>query len=267
VESTYDFLKKQQQSWASAEHIDFNDNGYVKELRRNLFQEPSENTIAEFAAGKGREMDNHMLALHSSSALVVNFFEWWRTSNNMSKLAQVLGLSTFFNLTFEKKHNKPKGIRGIKPHLDIELGSLPIPVAIESKFTEPYLRKVKTLKSAYVKENIWGNLDGCERLAKAIVDGNEVFEYLDAPQLLKHIMGLKTDYGEKGFELVYLWIDCPSKESDNHAREMKTFSKYLGNEVNVKYISYQMLFKVIQKIPEADVGYIEYLKKRYFQNS
>jgi hypothetical protein len=268
MKNTYELLKKQQQSWASAEHIDFNDNGYVKELRCNLFQKPSENTVAEFTAGKGREMDNHMLALHSSSALVVNFFEWWKTSDNIPKLGKAIGLTkTAINLTFEKTHNKPTGIPGIKPHLDLELGGSSFRAAIESKYTEPYQRKRKTLKPAYAQENIWGNLIGCERLANAIVDGKEVFQYLDAPQLLKHIMGLKTDYGERGFELVYQWFNYPSEESDNHAREIKTFGKYVDNEVNTRYLSYQELFKVIQTIPEAGAGYIGYLKKRYFQNT
>ena len=269
MENAYDTIKKQQQSWALAEQIDFDKKGYVKELRHNLFQDLDKDSISEFTAGKGRELEDHMLALHSSSALVVNFFQWWRSSNNIPTLAKAMGLSgTYVNLNFEKTHNKPRGIGGIKPHLDIELGSPIKPVAIESKFTEPYHRTLKFLKPAYVGNDIiWGNYKGCEKLAEAIVSGKETFEYLDAPQLLKHIMGLKTDYGEQGFELIYLWYDYPSEEAENHIKEMKIFDKYVREEVNIRDIPYQRLFDSVQAVQCVDNKYLEYLKKRYFRKS
>jgi hypothetical protein len=148
MENVYDAIKQQQQSWALAEQIDFDKKGYVKELRHNLFQDLDEDSINEFTVGKGRELEGHMLALHSSSALVVNFFQWWRSSNNIPKLAKALGLpETYANLNFEKTHMKPKGIGGIRPHLDIELSGPLKPVAIESKFTEPYHRTWELLMS------------------------------------------------------------------------------------------------------------------------
>jgi hypothetical protein len=269
MENAYDSIKKQQQLWALAEQIDFNKGGYVKELRQNLFQDLDKDSISEFTVGKGRELEGHMLALHSSSALVVNFFHWWRSSNNIPKLANALGLAgTYVNLNFEKTHMKPKGIGGIRPHLDIELGGPLKPVAIESKFTEPYHRKLRSLKPAYVgNDTIWGNYKGCKKLAEAIVSGKETFEYLDAPQLLKHIIGLKTDYGENGFELIYLWYDYPSEEAENHVNEMKIFGKYVEGDVNIRDIPYQRLFDSVQAIQDVDNKYVNYLKKRYFRKS
>ena len=231
----------------------------------NLYQGLDDDSFNEFSAGRGKELEGHMRALHSSSALAVNFFLWWRMSKNVPSLAKALGYQPlYYRLEFEKTHKKPEGIGGIRPHLDVELRGVLNSVAIEAKFTEPYQRIRKSLKSAYIENDIWGSYKGCKKLAQAIVSEKEVFEYLDAPQLLKHILGLKTDYKEKGFELIYLWYDYPSEEAENHIKEMKVFDKYVDGEVNIRDMTYQNLFDAVKDIPDIDDNYIGYLGKRYF---
>ena len=67
--------------------------------------------------------------------------------------------------------------------------------AIESKFIEPYRDKPKALKTAYIEdESLWNGLPNLYKLAKKISPGNDMFRYLDAAQLIKHILGLRNTY-------------------------------------------------------------------------
>ncbi len=206
---------------------------------------------------------------HSSSALVVNFFEYWRC-HNVNTIARACGApSGMTEIRFEQTHPTPLG--GIPPHLDVEFrgtGGIK-PVAIESKFTELYHRKTKrTIRDRYLShKGLWTQLPRCERLIKRIKEeeeGETSFTYLDAPQLLKHILGLATKSGAMGFELVYLWYDLPSLEAERHREEIKEFKNQVGDEVYFRDMTYQELFKVIRKSLDADKNYISYLGERYF---
>ena len=255
----------QQQAWASTHGIEFDKKGYVKELRLNLFEPMQGDSLYEFVYGRGRELEKKMLALHSSSALVVNFFQYWR-HHSLAKLAVAMGLSPEYgHLRFEKTYPKPEGVGGYRPHVDVELTGTSKPIAIESKFTEPYRRGRKTLKDKYAKTaGIWGKYTGCESLAKQIVEGKEIFQYLDAPQLVKHILGLKTQYKEEGFALVYLWYDFPSTEANTHSHEIKVFKERVSGEIDFREMTFQDLFRAVKVIQGIETGYIDYLAERYF---
>jgi hypothetical protein len=254
-----------QKSWATGHGIEFNKKGYVQTLQDNLYQPLKDDALDEFVRGRGSELEKKMLALHSSSALVVNFFHYWRYFD-ISTLSEKMGLPTqYTQLQFEKTYPKPEGIPGIRPHIDIELSGESRPVAIESKFTEPYSRSRTVLKKIYTENiNIWGNLSNCKLLANQLVTGNIVFEYLDVPQLLKHILGLKTAYGEEGFLLIYLWYEYPSINSDRHNQEIQTFITCIGNEIDFRAMTYQELFKSISSIPGINKDYLSYMQERYF---
>lgn len=73
------------------------------------------------------------------------------------------------------------------------------------------------------------------------------FEYLDAPQLLKHILGLnyETRFKEKGFTFLYLWYEIPSLEADKHRSEIESFKKAIGQDVDFQVLTYQELFHVL----------------------
>ncbi len=175
-------------------------------------------------------------------------------------------------MRFEQTHPTPLG--GIPPHLDIEFyGGADIkPVAIESKFTELYHRKTKReIKDKYLNyRGLWAQLPGCERLIKRIRDeekGKTSFTYLDAPQLLKHILGLATRFGAMGFELIYLWYDLSSPEAERHREEIQEFKKQVGDEVYFRDMTYQELFNAIKRSLDADKNYLYYLDERYFSST
>ena len=75
-------ILRQQQDWAARRKIAVR-SGYVESLDANLFQPLHSDTLMEFQRGSGGELGRNghrgkMLALHSSSALAVNVFDYWR---------------------------------------------------------------------------------------------------------------------------------------------------------------------------------------------
>ncbi len=118
-------------------------------------------------------------------------------------------------------------------------------------------------------KDLWAQLPGCERLVRHIHSeemGRTSFAYLDAPQLLKHILGLTTKFGPRGFELVYLWYELPSSEADKHRQEIKEFKRQVRNDVYFRDMTYQELFSILNTRLCADELYMSYLSERYFPN-
>jgi hypothetical protein len=265
MERARESILKLQQSWAIRHGVHFNKRGYVKNLADNLYEPLKQDSLDDFIRGKGGELESKMLALHSSSALVVNFFHYWRY-HDIPLLAELMGLSPqCTHLQFERTYPKPAGVGGIRPHVDIELTGVSKPTAVESKFTEPYSRGIKSIRKAYVQTpGVWGKYTSCELLANQIVSEEKVFEHLDAPQLLKHILGLKTQYRDEGFTLLYLWYDFASIEADKHRLEIQTFQSSIDNEIDFRHLTYQDLFKAVSSTHGIDNGYISYLHDRYF---
>jgi hypothetical protein len=268
---TLNRIKQQQREWAENGGIRIDEKGYTYDLDDNLFLTLSPESRREFGAGAGSELDTKMKALHSSSALVANFFEHWRFGDK-SVVVDALGLAPGdYRFTFEKTHRKPTGLGGIPPHLDVELfvGSL-LPVAIESKFCEPYYAGAKTLKKAYIAEdvadNIWGGLSKCRELAEHLTEESP-YLHLDAAQLLKHTVGLRNDYGENGFALLYLWYEVPGKDAEKHREEMKDFWERVTPELDFRAMTYQELFLKVIAETKGNEEYIAYMRDRYFPES
>lgn len=122
--------------------------------------------------------------------------------------------------------------------------------------------------------DLWNKLPtGCKKLAMLIHEeeqGKTSFSYLDAPQLLKHLLGLSlaTKYNPnrpKDFEFLYLWYEVPSSpEAKKHRLELTQFKEYIGDEVRLREMTYQDLFEAIKKCPNARKNYLDYLGQRYF---
>jgi len=270
---TYEFICLQQRDWANRLGVKIDKEGYTLSLKDNLYKSLSLETEKEFKSGKGEELGNlgsrgKMQALHSSSSLVVNVFEYWR-KHNVDEIARACGAPRgMTEMRFEQTHPTP--LRGIPPHLDVEFHGIGLkPLAIESKFTEPYQRHTKrAIKDGYFsKPSVWAQFPRCERLAKRIhkeEQGRTSFVYLDAPQLLKHILGLGTAFGPMNFELLYLWYEVPSPEAERHRTEIEDFKEHIGDEVHFNVMPYQQLFEVLKGCPNSDRDYLSYLGQRYF---
>ena len=84
-------VRNAQQDWARARGIPFNSRGYVRDVEDNLWQPLSTRARQGFEREAGSELSGHMRALHSSSALAVNFFDYW-TNRDKTPILSALGI-------------------------------------------------------------------------------------------------------------------------------------------------------------------------------
>ena len=159
-------------------------------------------------------------------------------------------------------------MQGTPPHLDVTLstsdGRL---MAIESKFLEPYPRKTsKEFRETYFPATgRWADraLPACQDLAEAIRTGRRIFEYLDAQQLLKHVLGLANSIHER-YALWYFWYDPGGEEGAVHRREIEDFSGCVDPTVEFATRSYQeVISRLAEECGEEHAGYVDYMTSRY----
>ncbi|MBN1548907.1 MAG: hypothetical protein JW902_19810 [Syntrophaceae bacterium] len=268
-------IKLKQQAWAVELGIETDKDGYCRNLEDNLFQPPSEASRRDFNEGDGSELGKEgkrgkMQALHSSSALACNFFDYWR-NNDLKPLAKALGISgELRGLSFEKKF--PTGLRGTSPNLDVVLYEVDGTVfAVESKFTEWMGKSGEkaSFSSSYFPNgrSLWGDrgLNGCQELAEDLRHKRVQFELLDAAQLLKHMLGLSRC--KRPWKLLCLWYGPPGPMTDQHMRELNLFSERIGsNSSRFEAVTYQKLFKgLCGELSDDHMEWQSYMRDRYFE--
>jgi hypothetical protein len=90
-------VRRDQERWARAQGYAVDARGYLKTVELNLREPLSARARAAFDAGDGGELSDSrsrpakMRALHSSSALAVNVFDYW-TAHDPAPLAKALQL-------------------------------------------------------------------------------------------------------------------------------------------------------------------------------
>jgi Restriction Endonuclease associating with ARP len=268
-------LKKQQLRWAESIGIKPDMRGYLDSIEDNLWRPLSARTRKAFENGSGSELLDgpkspaKMRALHSSSALAVNVFDFW-VGKDAASLMRALGIEAELkSLSFETQF--PTGLKGNPPNLDIvlELESESV-IPIESKFSEwltPKPKNKEGFKPKYFQPDIelWkqNGLPESQALATEIYNGTEVFKFLEAPQLLKHALGLATQLTNQ-FSLYYLYYDWPGPESEAHRIEINSFAQRVGSELRFRSLTYQELFRKLCDCDVVDPEYLSYLGSRYF---
>lgn len=273
--STKTDLLKKQLEWASNSSLNPDDRGYLESVEDNLFQPLNDMTRTAFIRGSGSELQDtpsrpaKMKALHSSSALAVNVFDYWSNRNN-NALSEAIGLKAGISaIKFEAQY--PTGLAGNPPNLDVVLeledGHI---IGIESKFTEWLSPKSKSyipFKPKYfpADQRLWAKrgLPKSQELAEAMYTDDVFFRYLNAAQLLKHALGVVTSYESK-CSLFYIYYDSPGKESEKHKEELAIFNDLLDTSLNFKALSYQELFTSLGQVDGIGDDYMKYLKDRYF---
>jgi hypothetical protein len=214
-----------------------------------------------------------MSALHSSSALVANVFDYW-CERDAEPLLDALGAGEAEKpLRFEAQF--PTGLDGKPPNLDIAIHLRSgLTLGIESKFCEwlkPKSSSRPPFKEKYFSPvpEIWSraNLPHCQHLANEIQRRAQRFAHLDVPQLLKHALGLATKLRDQ-FALWYLWYDWPSPESEKHHAEIERFTSEVSAELRFRALTYQELFRRMGPRCDGDhAAYAAYLRSRYFENA
>jgi hypothetical protein len=275
---------KRQQDWAVGKGYAPDQRGYLPTITNNLRAPLSAQAEAAFRSGSGGELRDRpvrngrparpakMKALHSSAVLAVNIFDYW-THTDPHPLAEALGLDTLASVAFEAQH--PTGLPGIPPNLDLEFrlrdGKI---LGVESKFTEwltPKRADTKPFKTKYFPEGegLWScrHLLNCQAVAGALQGGDLSYLYLNAPQLLKHALGLATTTPH-GVSLMYLYYEVPGKHAETHRTEIADFAGRLKPELNFRALTYQDLFSRMRRDLGSEHGeYITYLRDRYFTES
>ena len=271
-------IKKAQQEWARSRGIPFDRSGYVPEVEANLYRSLSEQARLAFEAGAGSELRGRMRALHSSSALVANFFDYW-TDRDMAPILKALGVEPDDGMVLDFETRFHTGLGGTPPHLDVSITNINgYVVAIESKFTEHLKRSTRgksKFTASYFPESrgLWTTkgFPACQELAESLRTeetrgGRQRFEYLDPRQLLKHVLGLETQLG-RGFSLCYLYYDWDGERPETHRRELNSFGELVGEEVRFRTLTYQQVFAELSESGKAGADYLDYLGARYFGRS
>lgn len=272
---------KRQLDWARRNGKPVSPQGYLDTVDANLYQPLSALAQSHFGAGSGSELVDtparpaKMKALHSSAALAVNVFDYW-TARDAAALALALGApgagqeGAVLATGFERQY--PTGLAGSPPNLDVTLSlTSGVTLAVESKFTEwmtPKPAHADAFRPAYFPDGgpLWSGrgLPRCQRLAEAIAAGQERFRWLDAPQLLKHALGLATA-APGPFSLQYLYFDSDEQVGAAHRAEIARFSSLVGDETGFVARSYQELFdRLGSHARESHRDYLAYLGDRYF---
>jgi len=271
-------LMSHQRQWAESVGLAVDIRGYVGTVEDNLFQPLNESTKAAFETGSGSELQDtgsrpaKMKALHSSSALAVNFFDCW-VGTEAAQLRKVLGLETgVLSIVFEEQC--PTGLGGIPPNLDIALrledGHV---VGIESKFSEWLPRHSKgyePFKPKYFasESGLWAErgFPKAQVLAEQMRSKDIAFNHLNAAQLLKHALGLATRFG-RDISLGYLYLDWPGPESELHSAEIDRFASLIDENMRFRVWTYNNLIKSLVSVSGVNERYTGYLVDRYIPTS
>jgi len=283
----YEYITSKQTQWALNRGITLigskGDKGrlaYTSELNQNLFEPLSLDIRQSFEQGDGNEISGNpakMQAVHSSSALGVNVFQYWQNIQQVSAVASACGFcrkgnSVSEKIVFEDKYLLDDNLDKFPkaPNIDVVFHNADSAqfkrFAIECKFSEAYgSRKHSGLKPAYLELiQSWSDVPGLYEFAKSICP-NENFTYLHSAQLIKHILGLKRSFGKSGFRLLYLWYDVLGKEGAVHRDEIEKFSGIAkADGIYFDAMSYQELILVMSKeYRQEHANYIKYLSERY----
>lgn len=264
-----DLIRAAQIRWAVEQGLSPDSKGYLANLDLNLFRPMSVDTLAEYSRGRGRELGTKMRALHSSATLVCNVFEYWR-NGELGSLGEALEVNAVIErLTFEEHFRT--GLRGTPPHLDVALWLRSGNVwGIESKFVEPFETSKPGMgfKAKYfpASQPLWTQhgLTKCGILANSIKNGEVAFNYLDAAQLLKHVLGLQVNHPSR-FTLCYLYFDAENHpEAIMHRAEIAEFNYAIGGDFPFVELSYQTLIQQMKNLfGSAHNDYLGYIEMRY----
>jgi hypothetical protein len=283
--NAYEYILSKQILWALNNDIQLigskgirGRQAYTRKLTKNLFDPLLPEVRKAFNKGDGGELKGNpskMQAVHSSSALGVNIFQYWMKINQVPSIAAACGFCKNSNrsskhIIFESKYVISDKF-SIHPNIDVIIENSSKSkfkvFAIECKFSEAYSsRRHSGLKQKYLElKNIWNGIPNLHRFARTISPKDSHFVHLHPAQLVKHVLGLKKQYGKTNFRLLYLWYDCLGPEGSKHREEVKEFKKITrADNIYFHALSYQeLIIKLSKKHKDSHRDYIKYISDRY----
>lgn len=283
----YQYTLVRQTEWAKNQGLDLIGSKinrgrptYTTTLDYNLFQPLLPDVRRSFAEGDGSELGSSglpgkMQALHSSSALGVNVFQYWKSISEVPVIAAACrlcrhGSQVSCDIHFEEKYPIKNGF-GYHPNIDVVIYNAPSAkiqrFAIECKFSEAYgAHKHGGLKSKYLEyDEIWADIPKLLAFAERISPDDHDFIHLHPAQLVKHILGLKRQFGRDGFRLLYLWYDVLGEQGKRHRDEVEEFAS-VAKQDRIKFhsLTYQELITTLaNQLRTEHHDCIRYLTERY----
>jgi hypothetical protein len=285
----YEYIISKQIQWALNQGIDLigskGERGrpaYTRELNQNLFEPLHPVVRSRFEQGNGNEISGNpdspakMQAVHSSSALGVNVFQYWERLGQVPVIAAACGFCDKASNVSEKIVFEDKYSTGIPnhfpPNIDIVIHNSDLSkfglFAVECKFSEAYSSEGHSgLAPAYLTLPLaWSDIPNLYEFAKSISPNDEKFIYLHTAQLIKHILGLKSHSNSKqGFKLLYLWYDAFGTEGAKHREEIGQFAEITSADgILFQAMTYQELILTLAKdYRQEHPEYVQYLTERY----
>jgi hypothetical protein len=254
---------------------------YTPKLEDNLFEPLEPDVRQSFKNGDGNEIledpniPDKMQAVHSSSALGVNIFHYWKKINQVPVIAAACGFCRKGNdiskkIIFEDQYEIDNKFK-FSPNIDVVFhnskSSKYQRFAIECKFSESYgSHKHSGLKPKYLSlDALWKDIPSIHKLSKSISPTDKKFKYLHSAQLIKHILGLKNAFRKDEFRLLYLWYDVLGEEGAIHRKEIEAFSDLTkSDEVKFHALSYQeLIIRLSNEYRQDHETYIRYISERY----
>lgn len=243
----YEDILSKQTAWAINSGINLTGSkgqrgrlAYTSKLDQNLIQPLLPDVRKSFSDGDGGELGSaefpgKMQTVHSSSALGVNVFQYWKAINAVPVIVAQCGLcrvgsQVSSDIHFEEKY-PINDTFGYHPNIDVvihtALSAKIKRFAIECKFSEAYgAHKDGGLKAKYLGlDDLWTDIPNLMRFAESISPNDNEFVHLHPAQLVKHILGLKRQFGKAGFRLLYLWYDVLGDQGKLHRDEVLKFTE------------------------------------------
>jgi len=280
----FEYIISKQIQWAHRNNIMLigsKGNGhkaYTQKLYDNLFEPLLPETESNFTQADGEELTGNpckMQAVHSSSALGVNIFQYWKKINQVPAIAAACGLchrnnNTSQDINFEVKYSINEKFQ-YNPNIDVVIKKSPESrfkvFAIECKFSESYYPRAHSgISPKYIElDKVWDDIPNLLELAKEISPNDNKYSYLHPAQLIKHILGLKEKFDKNKFRLLYLWYDTIGPESAKHHKEIEEFTKITkADGVYFHAMSYQdLIIKLTKNYRDTHRDYIDYINERY----
>lgn len=245
----------------------------------NLFLPLDGEDLTAFREADGKELKWKMRVPHSSSALCVNFFSYWKR-NALDSFLKVFSETVFGRtiasepgscILFETKHRfgrepNRRIIRGKPGNLDLEVRWTRSDAALfESKFTEHFSTdpaKISEVnRTRYIK--VFGDYVTCDPAA-LLAGGRERKFYQLAQRLLYTIENADPEFSSiPSRRMVFLYYDY--EDFDRDLLEFPEIVKPAYRD-SVRILSYQALFEETRKRLDGPEHreYFEYMARRYF---
>jgi len=250
-----------------------------QQYNENLLVPLEGEDLHAFEQADGNELAEKMRSPHSSSALCVNFFLYWKR-HALTDFLKVFGHVVFgrtvpvgspCSLRFETKHRfgstpERRIIRG-KPgniDLDVRIGSSHAILA-ESKFTEVFTTEVREISDVNTERyrRAFSSVFLCD--SASLLDGRRETKFRQLAQRLLYTVDSANPVFRAipARRMLFLYYD-----HDGFDRDLLKFPELVREEYRdaVVVLSYQDLFARIRAGLDASAHrrYFEYMADRYF---